>query len=75
MTKKINKQKTLADLEPNDCRWPIGDPRHADFHFCGAQKMLDRPYCITHWPLSFMPSRPRGQGGAHAPQLPIRQAA
>ena len=29
---KALKQKTLNDLEANDCRWPIGDPRHPDFH-------------------------------------------
>lgn len=74
MTKKVNKNKTMADLEANDCRWPIGDPRHPDFHFCGAQKVLGRPYCIAHWQLSFEPKKPRAE--KHGPvSLPIVQAA
>jgi GcrA cell cycle regulator len=36
MPKKIKRPKTVDTLEMKDCRWPIGDPRHADFHFCGA---------------------------------------
>ena len=27
MSKKSEKKKTLANLEQNECRWPIGDPR------------------------------------------------
>jgi hypothetical protein len=44
MTKKPKETKTVFNLEANDCRWPIGDPRDADFHFCGAQKVSGRPY-------------------------------
>jgi GcrA cell cycle regulator len=73
MAKKTNIIKTLIDLSANDCRWPEGDPRHADFHFCGAPKMDGRPYCAQHWALSFMPSRPRHQ--TSTPALMIRQAA
>jgi GcrA cell cycle regulator len=59
MSKIAKTIKTVATLEANDCRWPIGDPRHADFHFCGAQKSAGRPYCEHHWHLSFTPARPR----------------
>jgi GcrA cell cycle regulator len=52
-------RKTIATLERNDCRWPIGDPRQPDFHFCGAPKLPDRPYCEIHWRMAFQPSRPR----------------
>lgn len=38
----------LVDLQPLHCRWPVGDPRHADFGFCGAVKLCDGPYCNTH---------------------------
>jgi GcrA cell cycle regulator len=51
-------RKTVATLERNDCRWPIGDPRQPDFHFCGAPKLPDRPYCEIHWRMAFQPSRP-----------------
>jgi len=30
-------------LELSDCRWPIGDPRHPDFHFCGVRRLVGRP--------------------------------
>ncbi len=73
MTTMALKTKTLADLEADDCRWPIGDPRQAGFHFCGAQKEEGRPYCVAHWAISFVPSRSRHQ--PPAPPLPIRQAA
>jgi GcrA cell cycle regulator len=48
MSKNTSKIKTIANLEPCDCRWPVGDPRHADFHFCGAQNVAGRPYCAEH---------------------------
>jgi GcrA cell cycle regulator len=30
------------------CSWPIGDPKTADFHFCGESNEPGRPYCATH---------------------------
>lgn len=41
-------RKRLLDLEPNDCRWPIGDPRESSFHFCGGQKVHGFSYCEHH---------------------------
>jgi GcrA cell cycle regulator len=41
-------RKTVVTLEPDDCRWPIGDPQKADFHFCGAEKVSGLPYCESH---------------------------
>lgn len=35
-------------LEPGDCRWPIGDPRRSDFHFCCRQRVPGLPYCESH---------------------------
>ena len=61
MTKKIKKLKTVDTLESNDCRWPIGDPRHPEFHFCGAPRVGGRPYCAAHWQMAFQPARPRTQ--------------
>jgi GcrA cell cycle regulator len=61
MTKKTKKPKTVETLETNDCRWPIGDPRHADFHFCGAPKVPRGPYCELHWRMAFLPAKPRYQ--------------
>jgi GcrA cell cycle regulator len=57
MAKK--QKKSVATLERNDCRWPIGDPKVAEFHFCGEQSLAGRPYCELHWRMAFQPSRPR----------------
>jgi len=59
--KKSKKLKTLLDLESHDCRWPIGEPRHPDFHFCGAPQLPGHPYCEQHWRLALQPAKPRNQ--------------
>jgi GcrA cell cycle regulator len=65
-TKKSSGPKRLLDLEKTDCRWPIGEPRHPDFHFCGAPQLAGHPYCGLHWRMAFQPARPR-----HQPALAI----
>jgi GcrA cell cycle regulator len=76
---KPQKKKALLDLEARDCRWPIGDPKQDGFHFCGAQRTGDRPYCVEHWALSFIPNiRTRSQTSQPKPApvaLPVRRAA
>jgi GcrA cell cycle regulator len=58
----------------NDCRWPIGDPQHADFHFCGAPRASGRPYCQAHTQASIQPSKPRYPQAPAVAEL-IRRAA
>ncbi|MBR6010061.1 MAG: hypothetical protein IKP35_01400 [Alphaproteobacteria bacterium] len=38
----------MANLKPNQCRWPIGDPDSENFHFCGEQVFAGKPYCYEH---------------------------
>ena len=38
----------LIDLKINTCRWPIGDPKDEDFHFCGEPTVTGKPYCLAH---------------------------
>ena len=38
----------ILDLTDRICKWPIGDPQEADFHFCGDDVHPGRPYCVTH---------------------------
>jgi GcrA cell cycle regulator len=38
----------VLTLTPATCNWPEGDPKRADFHFCGRDKPPDRPYCPHH---------------------------
>lgn len=49
--------KPLLDLEAPDCKWPIGDPKKADFGFCGERRQPGRPYCAGHCRLAYMPRR------------------
>ncbi len=39
---------TLNPVTDRVCQWPIGDPGAADFHFCGKQSSVNRPYCEDH---------------------------
>lgn len=36
------------DPKGTKCLWPIGDPRHPDFHFCGGAAVEGKPYCAEH---------------------------
>lgn len=47
---------TLAELAAHHCRWPIGDPQAADFHYCGAYKIADSSYCNAHHMLAYAPA-------------------
>lgn len=40
----------FADLDHHHCRWPIGDPRAADFCFCGIDRAAGgaSSYCDGH---------------------------
>lgn len=44
---------TLMDLKLTSCRWPMKDPRDADFHFCGAQSVTGKPYCQEHCKIAY----------------------
>lgn len=44
----LAERRTIATLQDGDCRWPIGDPQHEDFHFCGKAKVKGLPYCPHH---------------------------
>ncbi|MBO4626114.1 MAG: GcrA cell cycle regulator [Alphaproteobacteria bacterium] len=43
----------MANLKPNQCRWPIGDPDSEDFHFCGKTVFTGKPYCYEHCRLAY----------------------
>jgi GcrA cell cycle regulator len=42
----------LLELKKHMCRWPIGDPKDDDFHFCCAPKRLGSSYCEEHYAIS-----------------------
>ena len=53
--KKVQKEGnvSLLDLKLNSCRWPIGEPKDADFHFCGKDTVTGKPYCREHCKLAY----------------------
>jgi hypothetical protein len=55
----IAQRKTMTTLLPDDCRWPIGDPQVAGFHFCGKRKQNGHPYCEFHGRRASTPGRAR----------------
>jgi GcrA cell cycle regulator len=72
----MNERKYIQTLTESCCRWPIGDPQEADFHFCGKKKVAGLPYCDVHARRAFQPPQARRRDNNFAPQhLPIVQAA
>lgn len=52
-------RKSIQTLGECNCRWPIGDPQQADFHFCGKEKVPGLPYCQFHARRAFQPPQTR----------------
>ena len=55
----LAERKSIQTLTECSCRWPIGDPQMADFHFCGKSKVVGLPYCEHHARRAFQPAVPR----------------
>ncbi len=72
-------RKSIQSLTECSCRWPIGDPQLADFHFCGKDKVMGLPYCEFHARRAFQPPQPRRRDREHtivqAPALAAPQTA
>ena len=48
---------TVNDLTAHSCRWPIGDPKDEDFHFCGKETLPDKPYCAEHAAIAYVSAK------------------
>ena len=49
------KHKTLlTDLDNHTCRWPIGDPKDENFHFCGRKIKIGQTYCEEHAAIAYV---------------------
>lgn len=44
----VSRNVSIMELRDGVCRWPLGDPLHADFVFCGGDCNIGRPYCAAH---------------------------
>ncbi len=49
----------LLSLKEGMCRWPLGDPWHEDFAFCGGQTAPGLPYCDFHARIAYQPLQRR----------------
>lgn len=43
-----SKKLSLLELKEGVCRWPSGDPKNGEFHFCGCSTHNNSPYCDYH---------------------------
>jgi GcrA cell cycle regulator len=68
--------RSLLELTAGDCRWPVGDPRDADFFFCGGAALASGPYCACHARRAFTaPRAPRRRDEAGGDASTPRRAA
>jgi GcrA cell cycle regulator len=58
-------RKSLADVGPQDCRWPIGDPREADFGFCALRTVPGTSWCEHHLARVGQPKMTRAEREKH----------
>ena len=51
----------VLELDNKMCRWPIGDPKKDDFHFCAAPVSIEQTYCDEHSALAYQPMVRKGK--------------
>lgn len=47
-TRKKTGAGAVYELRDVHCKWPIGEPGKAGFHFCGKPSLDGAPYCESH---------------------------
>lgn len=45
---------SLTDLDNHTCRWPVGDPKDPNFHFCGKKVRIGQTYCEEHAAVAYV---------------------
>ncbi len=55
----FSERVTIMELRENMCRWPMGDPTHPDFRFCGLKTDTGVPYCGYHSRIAYQPAGDR----------------
>jgi GcrA cell cycle regulator len=66
----LEERASILSLKETSCRWPIGDPQHDDFHFCGKSRLDGLSYCEFHSRRAFQPAQSRRRDA----QLPAQIA-
>ena len=55
--KRIPKRgANILGLTERMCKWPVGDPKDVDFHFCGQPIIHPTPYCLEHSAQAYQPA-------------------
>ena len=57
---EMSEKTGLLELNDRICRWPMGHPGEADFHFCGVKVNPGFPYCVEHCGRAYQAQLPRG---------------
>lgn len=52
-------RRGVQDIDDRQCRWPIGDPQKAGFHFCAQNSAPGLPYCDGHAEVAYAVERRR----------------
>ena len=51
---KAGQNVSLIELDNHTCRWPIGDPKDENFHFCGKKVRIGQTYCDEHSAIAYV---------------------
>ncbi|MBE6452850.1 MAG: GcrA cell cycle regulator [Alphaproteobacteria bacterium] len=51
---KAGQNVSLVELDNHTCRWPIGDPKDENFHFCGNKVRIGQTYCDEHAAIAYV---------------------
>lgn len=46
--------EAILSTKWRSCRFPIGDPKKPDFHFCGQPTRIGQPYCPDHYSIVYI---------------------
>lgn len=57
-TQELTATASILTLKAHACRWPIGEPDHQDFGFCGRARSGHVSYCDAHLDVAM---RPKGR--------------
>ena len=55
----ISRNLNLSSLTADTCKWPQGDPLTENFAFCGCAAVANKPYCLYHTKIAYIPLRLR----------------
>jgi GcrA cell cycle regulator len=56
----------FESIGEGDCKWPVGDPTHEDFAYCGLEVAGGRSYCAGHCRMAYRAPNARAREWEHA---------